>query len=71
MWTPGAVELILIGFIALLIFSKRLPEMAHGLGASFTQFKKGLKEAKYTKKDIEREDKNVISIDAQKDNGAN
>ena len=65
MWTPGPIELIIIGIIALLIFGKRLPEMARGLGASFTQFKKGLKEAKDTKEDIESEIKDATNIDKQ------
>ena len=63
MWTPGPIELIVIGIVALLIFGKRLPDMARGLGQSFTQFKKGLKEAKETKEDIVSEVKNVAATD--------
>lgn len=65
MWTPGPIELIIIGIIALLVFGKRLPEMARGLGASFTQFKKGLKEAKDAKEHIENEVKDSVSVDEQ------
>ena len=70
MWTPGPIELIIIGVIALLIFGKRLPEMARGLGASFTQFKKGLKETKDAKEDVESELKNAVSVDKQETNNA-
>jgi sec-independent protein translocase protein TatA len=40
---PGPVEWIMIGGIALLIFGKRLPDVARSLGKGIVEFKKGLK----------------------------
>ena len=54
-WTPGPVELIIILVVAVLIFGRRLPEIARGLGKSLTEFKKGLSEAKDTKDELEKD----------------
>ena len=38
----GMQELMIIGVVAVLLFGKRLPEVAKSLGQSYSQFRKGL-----------------------------
>ena len=52
---PGGWEWIIILMVALLIFGRRLPEMARGLGKSITEFKKGIHEVEDAAGDVTKE----------------
>jgi sec-independent protein translocase protein TatA len=49
---PGGWEWIVILVICLLIFGKKLPDVARSLGKSLTSFKKGLHEVDETKEEL-------------------
>ena len=42
MFDIGFAEMLILGVIAVLLFGKRLPEVAKSLGASYNQFRRGL-----------------------------
>jgi sec-independent protein translocase protein TatA len=46
------MEIVVILAILVLLFGRRLPEIARSVGKSFTEFKKGLNEAKDTQDDV-------------------
>ncbi len=41
-FTPGPMEMLIIGAIAVLLFGKRLPEVGRSLGKGIVEFKKGI-----------------------------
>lgn len=58
-WSPGPLELIVILIIAVLLFGRRLPEIARGLGKSMSEFKKGVHEAEETKDEFVNDVKKI------------
>jgi sec-independent protein translocase protein TatA len=59
MWMPGPFELVVIAVVAILVFGKRLPEIARGMGRSLFEFKRGIQEVNDVKQDITKEIKDV------------
>ncbi len=57
-FTPGPMEMLIIGIIAVLLFGKRLPEVGRSLGKGLVEFKKGIRgvedEMNSVKRDADR-----------------
>lgn len=65
---PGAAEVILIAIAGLLLFGRRLPEVARSLGKSIVEFKKGVRDiGDDVDKQSRLEDKKSESIAPPKD----
>jgi sec-independent protein translocase protein TatA len=64
---PGGWEFLVVLLIALLIFGRRLPEIARNMGKSMSEFKKGIREAQDTKDefvtDVANEARDASGID--------
>ena len=54
---PGPMEWVLIAFIGLLFFGKRLPEVGRSVGKSIVEFKKGMKDIQIDVEDAVANDK--------------
>ncbi|HUV67470.1 MAG TPA: twin-arginine translocase TatA/TatE family subunit [Sedimentisphaerales bacterium] len=52
-------ELLVVLVVALLIFGRRLPDIARSVGRSLTEFKKGINEAKETKDEFVNDVKGI------------
>ena len=69
---PGHTEWLIILVIALLIFGKRLPEIARSVGKSLTEFKKGINEAKESTDEVADDVKQIktdVVTDAKRATG--
>ena len=42
-FSPGPMEMVIIGVVAVLLFGKRLPEVGRSLGRGIVEFKKGVR----------------------------
>lgn len=54
-WTVGPAELIVLLIVALLIWGRRLPEIARSMGKSVSEFKKGIREAENAADEVTHE----------------
>jgi len=52
---PGGWEWLIILVVALLIFGKRLPDVARSVGKSLTAFKKGMREVEDAEDEVRKE----------------
>ncbi len=58
-WMTSHWELLVVAFIALLIFGRKLPDIARSVGRSMTEFKKGINEAKDGADDLANDVKEI------------
>lgn len=63
---PGGWEWVVILVVALLLFGKRLPDVARSIGKSLTEFKKGLGEGQNAVDDATKDIKKTTDDIANK-----
>ena len=63
---PGGIEWAVILVVALLIFGKRLPDVAKGVGRSIVEFKKGLNSAKDEMREVASEVDEAVEASEQR-----
>lgn len=69
-WSFSGPELIIILVIALLLFGRKLPEIARGLGASVKEFRKGMEEEPKPAKTVEAGRVEPAKVEAPAPDGA-
>lgn len=55
-WMPGTMEWVVIGIVALLLFGRRLPDVARSMGKSIVEFKRGIRDMQ---DDIDKDSKRL------------
>ncbi len=56
MFTPGPLEIILLGLVVVLLFGgRKIPELMKGLGQGMKEFKKATKEDKESENNTDKE----------------
>jgi sec-independent protein translocase protein TatA len=65
---PGGMEWLVILIVGLLIFGRRLPEVARSVGKSITEFKKGMKDVQDdVHAAVDRDDARTARLDRGRD----
>lgn len=62
---PGGMEWVVILIVGLLLFGRRLPDVARSLGKSIVEFKKGIREVR---DDIDDQSKSDAPVNNNKNN---
>lgn len=62
----GYAELIVLAVVAVILFGKKLPEVARNVGQSYGQFRKGLSELQSSMADV-KDDLTVENIEYESD----